>query len=207
MALAVEFNDHIVLFEPGPQNEARALANIAEVKRVIPNKPIRYGILSHHHFDHTSGLPAAVAEGITLVTHQTNKAFFERALSAPRTLAPDVMSKSGKKPVIEGMATKRVFTDGTRTLEVHEMKGLPHADGMLLAYLPKEKIIAYADMYNVPAPTAPAAPPTAGFVVMADNLERLKIDFDTVISVHAPNPDRPVKRADFLKDLGNRGTN
>ena len=207
VALAVEFNDHIVLFEPGPQNEARALANIAEVKRVIPNKPIRYGILSHHHFDHTSGLPAAVAEGITLVTHQNNKAFFERALSAPRTLAPDVMSKSGKKPVIEGMTTKRVFTDGTRTLEVHEMKGLPHADGMLLAYLPKEKIIAYADMYNVPAPTAPAAPPTAGFVVMADNLERLKIDFDTVISVHAPNPDRPVKRADFLKDLGNRGTN
>ena len=207
VALAVEFNDHIVLFEPGPQNEARALANIAEVKRVIPNKPIRYGILSHHHFDHTSGLPAAVAEGITLVTHQTNKAFFERALSAPRTLAPDVMSKSGKKPVIEGMATKRVFTDGTRTLEVHEIKGLPHADGMLLAYLPKEKIIAYADMYNVPAPTAPAAPPTAGFVVMVENLERLKIDFDTVISVHAPNPDRPVKRADFLKDLGNRGTN
>ena len=207
VALAVEFNDHIVLFEPGPQNEARALANIAEVKRVIPNKPIRYGILSHHHFDHTSGLPAAVAEGITLVTHQNNKAFFERALSAPRTLAPDVMSKSGKKPVIEGMTTKRVFTDGTRTLEVHEMKGLPHADGMLLAYLPKEKIIAYADMYNVPAPTAPTAPPTAGFVVMADNLERLKIDFDTVISVHAPNPDRPVKRADFLKDLGNRGTN
>jgi glyoxylase-like metal-dependent hydrolase (beta-lactamase superfamily II) len=208
VALAVEFNDHIVLFEPGPQNEARALANIAEVKRVIPNKPIRYGILSHHHFDHTSGLPAAVAEGITLVTHANNKAFFERALSAPRTLAPDVMSKSGKKPVVEGMAVKRVFTDGTRTLEVHEIKGLPHADGMLLAYLPKEKIIAYADMYNVPAPTAPAAPPTAGFVVMADNLERLKIDFDTVISVHAPNPDRPVKRADFVKDLGPRtGTN
>jgi glyoxylase-like metal-dependent hydrolase (beta-lactamase superfamily II) len=207
VALAVEFNDHIVLFEPGPQNEARALANIAEVKRVIPNKPIRYGVISHHHFDHTSGLPAAVAEGITLVTHQNNKAFFERGLSAPRTLAPDVMSKSGKKPVVEGMSTKRVFTDGTRTLEVHEIKGLPHADGMLLAYLPKEKIIAYADMYNVPAPTAPAAPPTAGFVVMADNLERLKIDFDTVISVHAPNPDRPVKKADFIKDLGNRGTN
>ena len=156
MALAVEFTDHIVLFEPGPQNEARALANIAEVKRVIPNKPIRYGIVSHHHFDHTSGLPAAVAEGITLVTHENNKAFFERALSAPRTLAPDVMSKSGKKPVIEGMSDKRVFTDGTRTLEVHEIKGLPHADGMLLAYLPKEKIIAYADMFNMPAPTAPA---------------------------------------------------
>ena len=87
------------------------------------------------------------------------------------------------------------------------MKGLPHADGMLLAYLPKEKIIAYADMFNVPAPTAPAAAADRRLVVMADNLDRLKIDYDTVISVHAPNPDRPVKRADFVKDLGNRGTN
>ena len=64
----MEFADHILLFEPGPQNEARAQAVIAEAKRVIPNKPIRYGVISHHHFDHTSGLPAVVAEGITIVT-------------------------------------------------------------------------------------------------------------------------------------------
>ena len=98
-ALAIEFADHIVLFEPGPQNEARALAIIAETKKVIPNKPIRYGVISHHHFDHTSGLPAVVAEGITIVTPEVNKAFLMNALSAPRTLAPDSLSKSGKKPV------------------------------------------------------------------------------------------------------------
>ena len=73
-ALAIEFKDHIVLFEGGPQNEARSLAIIAEAKKVIPNKPIRYGVLTHHHFDHTSGLPAVVAEGITIVTHDVNKA-------------------------------------------------------------------------------------------------------------------------------------
>ena len=69
-ALAVEFADHIFLYEPGPQNEARSQAIIAETKKVIPNKPIRYGVISHHHFDHTSGLPGAVAEGITIVTHR-----------------------------------------------------------------------------------------------------------------------------------------
>src|SRR6202043_3841349 len=98
-ALAIEFADHILLFEPGPQNEARAQAIIAEAKRVIPNKPIRYGVISHHHFDHTSGLPPVVAEGITIVTPEVNKAFLMNALSAPRTLAPDSMSKSGKKPI------------------------------------------------------------------------------------------------------------
>ena len=71
VALAVEFNDHILIFEPAGQNEARAQAIIAEAKRVIPNKPIRYGVLSHHHFDHTSGIGAVVAEGITIVTHES----------------------------------------------------------------------------------------------------------------------------------------
>ena len=130
-ALAVEFADHIVLFEPGPQNEARAQAIIAETKKVIPNKPIRYGVISHHHFDHTSGLPAVVAEGITIVTPAVNKAFLETALSAPRTLAPDSLSKSGRKPVVEGFTgDKRVFSDATRTFEIHVIKGLPHADGL-----------------------------------------------------------------------------
>jgi glyoxylase-like metal-dependent hydrolase (beta-lactamase superfamily II) len=205
-ALAVEFTDYIVLFEPGPQNEARALANIAEVKRVIPNKPIRYGVLSHHHFDHTSGLPAAVAEGITLVMHENNKPFFERALAAPRTLAPDVMSKSGKKPVIEGMRDKRVFTDGKRTLEIHEIKGLPHVDGMLIAYLPAEKIVAYADMYNAPAAGQPGFP-NEGARVMVANLDRLKIDYDRLVSVHAPVPDRPINKAEVMNLLQGRGTN
>ena len=93
-ALAVEFADHILLFEPGPQNEARAQAIIAETKKVIPNKPIRYGVISHHHFDHTGGIAAVVDEGITIVTPPVNKAFLERALSAPRTLVGDALSKS-----------------------------------------------------------------------------------------------------------------
>ena len=149
-SLAVEFADYILLFEPGPQNEARAQAIIAEAKRVIPNKPIRYGVISHHHFDHTSGLlPPWSPEGITIVTPEVNRDFLMTALSAPRTLAPDSMSKSGKKPIIEGFkGDKRVFQDATRTFEVHVIQGLPHADGIVIGYLPKEKILVYADMFN-----------------------------------------------------------
>jgi glyoxylase-like metal-dependent hydrolase (beta-lactamase superfamily II) len=204
VAVAVEIDDHIVLFEPAGQNEARAQATFAEVKRVIPGKPIRYGVLSHHHFDHTSGLPAVVAEGITIVTHEVNKEFLENALSAPRTLAQDSMAKSGKKAVIETMAEKRVFTDGNRTLEIHEVKGLPHADGMLIGYLPKENIVIFADMFNLPAPGANPVPdpPVVGTQVFVANLERLGIRDAKIISVHAPNPDRPIVQRDILATLG-----
>ena len=204
VALAVEFNDYILIFEPAGQNDARSQAIIAEAKRVIPGKPIRYGVLSHHHFDHTSGIGAVVAEGITIVTHEVNKAFFENALSGPRTLAPDAMAKAGKKPVIETVGDKRVFTDGTQTVEIHNIKGLPHADGMLIAYIPSARIVAYADMFNLVAPGQPPVPnpPVVGTQVFVANLERLGLDWENVISVHAPNPDRPITRRDVLATLG-----
>ncbi len=206
-ALAVEFRDHILLFEPGPQNEARALAIIAETKRVIPNKPIRYGVISHHHFDHTGGLSAVVAEGITIVTPQVNKAFLERALSAPRTLAPDTLSKSGKKPIVEGfVGDKRVFQDDTRTVEVHVIKGLPHADGLVVGYLPKEKILVYADMFNLPPANGPQVPnpPVVGTGVFADNIARLNLTPERVMSVHSLNPDRLTSVAEINATLGRK---
>jgi glyoxylase-like metal-dependent hydrolase (beta-lactamase superfamily II) len=205
-SLAVEFGDHILLFEPGPQNEARAQAVIAEAKKVIPNKPIRYGVISHHHFDHTSGLPAVVAEGITIVTPAVNKAFLMTALSAPRTLAPDSMSKSGKKPVIDGFeGDKKVFQDTTRTFEVHVIKGLPHADGLVIGYLPKEKILVYADMFNLPPPADPVPnPPVVGTMVFVDNIERLKLTPDRIMSIHSLNPDRLTTVAEIRASLGRK---
>ena len=205
-SLAIEFADHILLFEPGPQNEMRAQAVIAEAKKVIPNKPIRYGVISHHHFDHTSGLPAVVAEGITIVTPEVNKAFLTTALSAPRTLSPDSMSKSGKKPIIEGFkGDKRVFQDATRTFEVHVIKGLPHADGLVIGYLPKEKILVYADMFNLPPPNDPVPnPPVVGTMVFLDNIDRLKLTPDRVMSIHSLNPDRLTTVAEMKASLGRK---
>ena len=200
-AVAVEFADHIFVFEGASQNEARTQANFAEIKRVIPNKPIRYAAISHHHFDHTSGIAATVAEGARIVSHESNKALFERGLAAPRTLAPDAMSKSGKKPIFDPVVgDKRVFQDATHTVELHLMKGLPHADGMLMLYLPKEKIFAYADTYNAPV-AGQVAPRIVAVDVMMANVQRLGLDFDRVVSIHPPNPDRPINRAEIVTSI------
>jgi glyoxylase-like metal-dependent hydrolase (beta-lactamase superfamily II) len=206
-ALAVEFSDHIVLFEPGPQNEARALEIVAATRKVIPNKPIRYGVISHHHLDHTQGLPAVVAEGITIVTPQVNQAYLTRALSAPRTLlAPDSLVKSKRKPQVEGFTgDRRVFQDATRTLEIHVIKGLPHADGLVVAYLPKERILAYADMFNLPPADNPVPdPPVVGTGVFADNIVRLNLQPERILSVHNLNPNRLATLDDIFNSLGRK---
>jgi glyoxylase-like metal-dependent hydrolase (beta-lactamase superfamily II) len=204
-SLAVEFADHVLLIEPGPQNEARALAGIAETKRLFPSKPIRYGVITHHHIDHTGGIAAVAAEGITIVTPEVNKDFLMKALSGPRTLAPDALARSGKKPVVEGFkGDKRVFQDATRTVEIHVIKGLPHADGLVVAWLPKEKILVYADMFNFPPAATPVPDPQViGTRVFAENIARLGLDpSGGILSIHTMNPDRMVTLQEIRASLG-----
>ena len=196
VALSVEFRDHVVVLEGG-QNEARGLAVIAETKKLFPSKPIRYVVNTHAHFDHASGLAPFAAEGITIITHANNRAFLEKALGNPRTLAGDALAKSNRKPTVEAADDKRVLSDATRTIELHHVKELEHSDGMLIAFLPKERILFTGD-FNIPAANQPVSP---AIKTLIDNVERLKLDFDRHVLVHAPNPDRPLTKADLLSLL------
>ncbi|HET9358358.1 MAG TPA: MBL fold metallo-hydrolase, partial [Vicinamibacterales bacterium] len=71
MSVLVEFSDHVVVIE-APQGERRSDATIAAVKTLLPSKPIRYVVNTHHHFDHAGGIRGFVAAGIPVVTHQAN---------------------------------------------------------------------------------------------------------------------------------------
>ena len=203
VSLAVEFRDHVVVLEGG-QSEARALAVIAETKRLFPNKRIKYIVNTHPHFDHASGLAAFCAEGAIVLTDDNSKYFVEQALLSPRTLAGDALAKSKKKPKVEGVIDKLVLQDETRTVELHHVAGLEHSDAMLMAYLPKEKILFTAD-FNPPPAGQPVSPSIATLV---ENIDRLQLDFDRHVTVHALNPDRPMTRTDLLalvKDEGRGG--
>jgi len=201
--LAIEFKDHIVVIE-GPQSEARAQAVIAEAKRLIPNKPIRYVVNTHTHIDHSSGLRAFVAEGATIITHQSNKTYLEKVLNASHTLAPDAMSNSKNKPKFETASDLKILTDGNRVVELHHMKDFGHHDGMLLVYLPKEKILLEADAYN-----PPAQPPTGASTVISpynlsllDNVARLKLDVQRIIPVHYAADNRIVTMVEVRRVSG-----
>ena len=197
-SVLVEMNDHLVVIE-GPQDDARATAVIAEVKKTVPNKPINYVVNSHHHFDHAGGLGAFVAEGAIVITHDANKAFFEKNLAAPRTVQPDKLAQSGKKATVEGMQDKRVLSDGTRTVELYRIQGTIHDDGIIMAYLPKEKLLVEADVYTPAAPTAtPPAQPNPLHVNLYDNIERLKLAVDQILPLHG----RKVPLAELQKAIG-----
>ena len=201
-ALAVDFKDYIVVVE-GPTSEEHASAIIAEAKKDIPNKPIKYVVNTHNHFDHSGGLRTFIAEGATIVTYQGNKAYYKKIFAQPHTLNPDRQETAKKKISIETMTDTKILTDGNRVIELHRLQGSNHNDGLIVAYLPKEKILVEADAFNPPAnPNAPPTPPSANNKNLAENLDRLKLDVETIIPIHYPPDGRKVTIAEFRRALG-----
>src|SRR4030095_17249842 len=94
--VAIEMKDYMIVVE-APLNDGRSVPVLAQVKQLVPGKPIRYVVNSHSHFDHSGGLRAAVAEGATIITQEQNKAYLERAFATRSTIAPDALEKSGRK--------------------------------------------------------------------------------------------------------------
>jgi len=184
-SLAVEMRDHIVVVDV-PNNEARATAVLAKAKEVIPNKPIRYVVTSHHHWDHLGGIRAAMDEGATIVTHQSNKAFLERVAKTPHTIVPDRLAASKKPVKIQTVGEKGQLTDGTRTIDLYLLTGYEHTGDMLVVYLPKEKLLAEPDAFTPPpqpgTPLVRTAVPYAK--ALYDNIQRLKLDVQVIAPFH-----------------------
>ena len=183
-SVVVEFNDYIAVIE-APLTEERSQAVIAEAKKLVPNKPIRYLLTTHHHFDHTGGLRTYVAEGATIVTHQSNVPYFQKTTVAPATFMPDMQAKAQKQPMFEGVADKKVITDGKQTIEIYPTSGDTHTNEYTLIYLPGPRILVEADAYSPGPPDAPPPPmPPPNAVKLFEDIQRLKLNVATVAPIH-----------------------
>lgn len=184
-SVAVEFRDFVAVVE-SPTNEQRSIVVIDEVRRLVPTKPIRYLVNTHHHFDHLGGIRTFVAEGATIITHQRNRDFYERVVfsPAPRTLQPDRLSMMPRAPVFETLTERYALSDGTRVMEIYAVPGLAHNQNMLIAYLPREKIVVQGDLFGPPAPGAPAPTANASNRTFRDAVQRLKLDITHIASIH-----------------------
>lgn len=199
-SVLIEMKDYLIVVE-APHGERRSLAVMAEVKKLAPNKPIKYLVNTHHHFDHSSGLRAYAAEGVTIVTHEVNRPLYERAALNPWTLAPDRLAHSKKKPVIQAMGDNMVLTDGTRSVELYQVVGNVHHDGIVMAYLRKEKLLIEADVFT-PGPVGAEPPkvPSPSAVNLEANVRRLNLDVERIVPIHG----RIVPYGELLAAIGKK---
>jgi glyoxylase-like metal-dependent hydrolase (beta-lactamase superfamily II) len=193
-SIVIEFADHIMMLEAG-QNQARAQAYVDEIKRQFPGKPIRYVMNTHPHADHTGGLPVLVAEGASIIAHENSREFFERALNTPRTLLNDTLAQNPRPARVEGVTDKREFTDGMRIVQFYHIFPAPHSNGLLVAYIPREKVLFQGD-FSV----NPGQPANDHVKALVPALEKLNLDFERYINTHASA--NPQTKADVWAAVG-----
>jgi glyoxylase-like metal-dependent hydrolase (beta-lactamase superfamily II) len=187
--LVAEIGDHLVVVD-APNNSTVTERAIATIKRNLPGKAIRYVVPTHHHSDHAGGMRAFIAEGATIVTTPGNAALFRRmAAVTSHTLRQDALSRAPRAPNIETFTGRRVFTDGTRSLELRDIGPGPHAQELLVAYVPSAGVVFQGDLLNAgnDGSLQPGNEATAHF---AQWLDRSGLDVRTILGVHSPARSR-----------------
>lgn len=145
--MAVVFDDHVLIAE-APISSAVTEQVLAKVRELAPDKPVRYLVQSHHHGDHLGGIRGYVAEGTTVVTGATAKPLIEKIAAAPSALDPDRLHRAPRKPQFEVVEKTKTFRDAKHEVVVHNIGPAPHAQDMLIVWLPNERILYQADLVN-----------------------------------------------------------
>jgi glyoxylase-like metal-dependent hydrolase (beta-lactamase superfamily II) len=201
-SVAVEFKDYVAVFE-APTSEARSLQVIEQIAKLAPNKPIRYLINSHQHFDHIGGIRTYLHIGATIITQRKNINFLNHDVLnyRARTVMPDMVTLWPPTELAEGYNYEAfnenyVLTDGSRILTIYYVQPLRHAEGMAMAYLPAEKILIEANLFDTHEP--PPAAPTPAMTTLYHEMRMLNLDVTTIAPVHG----KPVPMSAFMKAMG-----
>jgi glyoxylase-like metal-dependent hydrolase (beta-lactamase superfamily II) len=147
---------------------------VDEIKKVT-DKPIKFLIYSHHHFDHIAGGKAFKAAGAHIIGH---KRVTERLLplADPHTVLPD-----------ETFDGQKTITLGGTTLELSYL-GLNHSDSTIVMRLPKEKIVFIVD--TIPVGSMPGRGMIDIYPIETEQFIQkvLEMDWDRLIPGHPGQP-------------------
>ena len=191
-SVAIELDDHIMVVEA--PNEPRTLAVIAKARELRPGKPVTEVVMTHHHFDHSGGIRAAVSEGLAIVSDRGNSVFLQSLVTRPFTITADALARSPKPLTLKAVDDELVIKDKMRTVALYRLTNTEHSDTMLVVHLPKERLLIEADAYT------PGAATNLYATSLYDNVTRRKLRVDRVVSIHGPVG----KYDDFLRSIGQK---
>ena len=190
--LIVAMKDHLIVFD-APYGELQSRWVIDAAKAKYPGKPIKYLVLTHHHMDHTGGLRTYVAEGATVVVPSPTKAYFEKAVRAAHTVAPDALTKKPRAAQIVEVTELTVLKDDSEEVRLHNIPN-PHSQGMLIGHVVKPNIVFVTDLLSPRAPINR----TPGTLAVGEALKKAGIAGSTIAGGHGTT----ARQAEILEALG-----
>jgi glyoxylase-like metal-dependent hydrolase (beta-lactamase superfamily II) len=187
------FHDFIVVFE-APLGSAYTAASLALIRATVPDKPIRYVVSTHFHFDHVAGVRTYIAEGIPILTTPDAIAVIERIGAAKHSMHPDALSRMPRTPRVEAVTGRRVIDDGTNRVELYDIGPTDHVTHMVAAYFPKDEVLFEADLWDIGSTEQVIA--GTDTVALAAKIRELGLQVKRIVPVHgAPGTIRMLDQA------------
>lgn len=178
----VNDDDGVLVLET-PQSTQASRDIIRTIGAKFPTKKIKFAVPTHHHFDHSGGIYGFLSAGVPILTTSGNADFAKNIGTARRSIGQN--SGPAKNPVVETFEDRRTVGSGHRQVELINVGPNPHADEIVVAYIPAIKSLFMADVFSARGETLP--PANANQLAFADKLETLNLDIETFIPVHGRN--------------------
>jgi Metallo-beta-lactamase superfamily len=140
----IEFADHLVMFE-AYNNEADTFARLDVADALVPGKKVTHVIVTHHHFDHSGGLRAAVARGLTIVARRGNEGIFREMVARPAPNFPDALARNPQPLKFLPVDEQLTLDDGTMRVDVYRAVGHLHMAEAVFGYIPGPRIFMEGD--------------------------------------------------------------
>jgi glyoxylase-like metal-dependent hydrolase (beta-lactamase superfamily II) len=178
-----EFDDHLTMVEAN-RTDAALQAILDAANALVPGKRVTQVIQTHHHFDHSVGLRAAVAQGLTVISRRANEGIFREMASRPARLFPDALGRNPKPLTFMPVDDHLKLKDSTNEIDIYHIVGNYHmADGVIV-HVPASNLLVEADLttqnwdFNWWGDS------------LMNNIEYRKLTVDTNLAVHAQQPYR-----------------
>lgn len=183
--LYIDMGEYLISVDAGG-GSASVQSDLAQLETLTESKPLRYAVITHHHSDHTDGAEALVAAGATLVSSENNRAHLTALINGRRYLAADTdrLPRPEGGPAYLAIGDEHEFREGRRRVQVFRLPNA-HAEDYYVVYLPREKLLYGADVFNLPA-NGPAFPANEMFAGFYDGLRALDLKIEVVANAHGP---------------------
>ena len=156
-----DLGDAVLLIDTGA-SEADGRNLLAEVKRTVPGKPVKWVVMTHLHGDSNGGFPAFMPTDATLIVNERAVPMFHQLVRG-----------AGKAPTVVGVKDKLVIQGRMQSLEIHAPSSPAHTADDLWVFQPSANAVYVGDLVTpgrCPMMTDPGTDPK-GWLAALDQIE------------------------------------